>query len=153
MEEIDSVRLGGDVEVVEVAEELGRALAHTEQAAAHAAAAALAALLVHRFQHFEGRADAFAFLVEDECALFHAACGEEADVAVAGEFLRRVARGGVVLLRHGGEGGWTDAVEVVGYEGFVGDEEEEGEFFEDGNLGHAGRGDGLGVWISRKLWD
>lgn len=65
VEKIDSVRLRGDVEVVEIAEELGRALAHTEQATAHAAAAALAALLVDRFQHFEGRADAFAFLVED----------------------------------------------------------------------------------------
>jgi hypothetical protein len=37
-------------------------------------------------------------------------------------------------------GGWAaadraDDVEVVGYEGFVGDKEEEGEVFEDGDLG------------------
>lgn len=148
VEEIDGVRFGGDVEVVEVAEEFGRALAHAEQAAPHAAAAALAALLVHRFQHFEGRADTFAFLVEDERAVFHAGCGEEADVAVAGEFLGRVARRGVVLLRDGGEGGWADSVEMVGYEGFVRDEEEEGEFFEDGDLGHAGRRNSLDSFIS-----
>lgn len=63
----------------------------------------MGALLVDGFEDLEGRADAFAFLVEDEGAIFHAGGGEEADVAVAGQFLGCVSGGGGVLRGDGGE--------------------------------------------------
>ena len=103
----------------------------------------MATLLVDGFEDFEGRADAFAFLVEYEGAVFHAASGEEADIPVAGEFLGRMAGRGVVLGWDGGEGGRTDCVKMVGYQGFIGDEEEEGELFEYRDLGHPNSRDGL----------
>lgn len=42
---------------------------------------------------------------------------------------------------------------MVGYEGFVGDEEEQGEFFEDSDLANTGRGDGLVVDQFTRAWD
>jgi hypothetical protein len=93
--------------------------------------------------YLECRADAYvALLVEDERAVLHAARVEEADVAGAGQLLGRAT--GVVV------GGWdaadgADDVEVVGYEGFVGDEEEQGEVFKDGDLADLGVADNL-VW-------
>ena len=83
------------------------------------------------FEDFEDGGDALALLVEDELAVLHAAVGEEADVAGAGEFLGRAVRGGGVVCGGGGVGGGRveDGVEVVGDELFFGEEEEEGEFF------------------------
>lgn len=144
VEEVDGVRVGGDVEVVEVAEEVGGALAQAEEAGrARGGGGVGVAFVVDGLEHFEGRGDAFAFLVEDEGAVFHAPGGEEADVPRAGELLRGVAREGGGGGGHGGEGGGADGVEVVRDEGFVGDDEDEGEFFEDGDLGDAVCGDGL----------
>ena len=105
----------------------------------------MAAFLVDGLEHFEGRADAFTFFIEHEGAVFHAAGCEEADIAVAGEFLGRVACGGVVLGWDRGEGGWTDSVEMVRNQGFVGDEEEEGELFKYCDLGHPSSRDGLAI--------
>lgn len=94
---------------------------------------------------FESGGDAFAFLVEDEVAVFYAAVGEEADVAGAGELLGRSAGRGVRrVVCAGGSGRVRDnGVEVVGDERFVGDEKEEREFFEDGYLGDVACLDGL----------
>jgi hypothetical protein len=85
--------------------------------------------------YLEGGGDAVALLVKDECAILHAASGKETNVTRAGEFLWRFA--GIVIC------GWDSAnrandVEVVCDERFVGDEKEEGEFFEDGDLGDFG---------------
>lgn len=151
VEEVDGVRVGGDVEVVEVAEEVRGALAHAAEEArrARGGGGMGVAFVVDRLQDFEGRGDAFALFVEDERAVFHAAGGEEADVPGAGEFLWGVAGEGGGGGGDGGEGGRANGVKVVGDEGFVGDDEDEGEFFEDGNLGNAACGDGL-CW-SRRL--
>ena len=95
-----------------------------------------------------------------------AARGEEADVFGAGEFLGGLTAGGVGGGRGGGVvvgggvgagggGDGADDVEVIGDEGFVGDQEEEVEFFEDGDLGYAGEGDCLGGgrrWVSEWCW-
>ena len=88
-------------------------------ASEHAGGAAGArAFMVDRLEDLEDGVVAFALLIEDEGAIFHAADGEEADVFTAGEFLRgffdAVGGGGVV-----GRGGTDDVVEMVGNERFV----------------------------------
>ena len=143
MEEVDGVGLGRDIEFVKVAEVIRGALAYAQEAAA--AATTVGALLVDGFEDLEGRADAFAFLVVDEGAIFHAGCREEADVAVAGKFLGRVSGGGGVLWWDGGKGRWADGVEVVGYERFIGDEKEEGELLKNRYLCDAISQDSLGT--------
>ena len=62
--------------------------------------------------------------------------GEESNVAGARQFLRGTSGrvGGIVWRRGAGYG--ADGVEVVGYKRLIGDEEEEGEFFEYSDLGH-----------------
>ena len=105
----------------------------------------MAAFLVDRLEDFEGRADAFAFFVEHEGPVFHATSGEEADIAVAGEFLRRMAGRGIVLGWDGWEGGRTDSVKMVGYQGFIGDEEEEGELFQYRDLRHPSSRNSLAI--------
>ena len=77
--------------------------------------------------------DPVALLVEDEGAVFHAAGGEEADVAAAGELLRRPPRR-VVGRRHATHR--AHDVEVVGDERFVADEQEEHALFQHGDLGN-----------------
>lgn len=154
VEEVDGVRVGGDVEVIEVAEEVRGALAHAAEEEARRArggGGVGVALVVDGLEDFEGRGDAFALFVEDERAVFHAAGGEEADVPGAGEFLWGVAGEGGGGGGDGGEGSGADGVEVVGDEGFVGDDEDEGEFFEDSDLGDATCGDGL-CWSSRLVY-
>ena len=101
--------------------------------------------MVYGFEDLEVGGDAVAFFVEDQGPVFHASCDEEADVALPREFLRGAARGGVVAevvvggrLREGAPCDGDDGVEVVGHEGFVREDEEEGEFFEDSDLGDAG---------------
>ena len=89
VEKVDGVAFAGDVEIVKVPEKLRRALAEAEAAARRACG-----FLIHRFENLESRREAFALLVEDEGAVFHAASGEEADVARAGELLRGTAGGG-----------------------------------------------------------
>ncbi len=91
MEEIDSVCVSGDVEVVKVAEEFNGALFQAE-AVAHGVGGG-GGLLVDGLEDFEDGGDAFAFFVEDEGTVFHAAGGEEADVPGAGEFLWGVLGG------------------------------------------------------------
>ena len=141
MEKVDGVALARDVEVVEIAEEFRRALPEPEASSRRARG-----FLIHGLEHFERRGQALAFLVEDEGAVFHAAGSEEADVAGAGEFLRGAAGGGVGVCGRGwsSAGDGADGVEVIGDEGFVGKDEEEGEFFEDGDLGYAVSGNCLG---------
>ncbi len=154
VEEVDGVRVGGDVEVVEVAKELRGALAHAAEEEARRARGAdgvVVALVVDGLEDFEGRGDAFALFVEDEGAVFHAPGGEEADVAGAGEFLWGVAGEGGGGGGDGGEGGGADGVEMVGEEGFVGDDKDEGEFFEDGDLRYAACGYGL-RWDRRLVY-
>lgn len=106
--------------------------------------------MVDGLENFEDGGDAFALLVEDEGAVFHAAGGEEGDVARAREFLRRPLRlggrgprrvvvvigGGVVVRCNGGVGGdGANGIKVVCDEAFVRDEDEEGKLLEDGELG------------------
>ena len=91
MEEIDSVCVSGDVEVVKVAEEFDGALFQAETVA-HGVRGG-GGFLVDRLQDFENRGDAFALLVEDEGTVFHAASGKEADIPGAGELLRGVLGG------------------------------------------------------------
>lgn len=85
--------------------------------------------------YLEGGGDAVALFVEDEGAVFHPARCEEAYIAGAGQFLRCFA--GVIVSR-GNAADWADDVEVICDERFVGDEEEKGEFFENGDLGNFG---------------
>ena len=64
--------------------------------------------------------------------------GEKADVTGPRKLLRRAAGralGGVVLF--GRIGDWADRIEVVSYQRFIRDEDEEGKLFEDGDLGNA----------------
>ena len=91
MEEIDSVGVSGDVEVVEVAEEFDGALFQAE-AVAHGVRGG-GGFLVDGLQDFEDGGDAFALFVEDEGAVLHAASSEEADIPGAGELLRGVLGG------------------------------------------------------------
>lgn len=81
--------------------------------------------------YLECAADAVALLVDDEAPVLHPPCCEEADVARAGEFLRGTTD---VVGGRGDAVGWADDVEVVGYQRFVRDEQEEGEVFENGDL-------------------
>jgi len=53
--------------------------------------------------------------------------------------------------RPAGHAGGADGVEVVGEEGFVGDDEDEGEFFEDGDLSYPTCGYGL-CWDRRLVY-
>ena len=73
VEEVDAVAVGRDVELVVLAEELGRA-------ALEHARLLLRRLLVHGLEHLERRRQALLLLVEDERAVLHLARGEEADV-------------------------------------------------------------------------
>jgi len=90
--------------------------------------------------YLEGRGYPVSLFVEDQHAILYPSCCEEAYIAATGEFLRRtpdvVGRRRYTVYR-------TNNIEMVGYERFVGDEEEEGEIFEDGNLGYAGVVDDL----------
>ena len=90
--------------------------------------------------YLEGGGNAIALFVEDKGAVFHATRCEEADVAGAGQFLRCFA-GIIVCWRNAADRAYD--VEVVCDEGFVGDEEEQGKFFEDSDLGYFGVGDYL----------
>lgn len=104
-----------------------------------------AALAVDGLEDFEDGGDPFAFLVEDQLPVFHPALGEEADVSGSGEFLGGAlggGAGGVVVGGRGGAGG-EDGVEMVSDEGFVGENEEEGEVFENSDLGDTRGRDGL----------
>ena len=73
--------------------------------------------MVDGLEDFEDGGDAFAFFVEDEGTVFHAASGEEADIPGAGELLWGVLGGcggsGGVLGAGAGDG--ADGVEMVGY--------------------------------------
>lgn len=92
--------------------------------------------------YLEGRGYPVTLFIEDEHTILYSSRCEEAHISAAGQFLWCAS--GIV-------GGWRNAVcwtnyvEMVGYEGFVGDEEEEGEIFEDSNLGYAGIGDDLDI--------
>ena len=159
MEEVDGVGIAADIKVVEVAEcfrcrrpsagEFAVVPHRAHEAGTHGCGRGGRAdgtrALEDRFENLEDGCDTFAFLVEDQFAVFHAAVGEEADVAGAGEFLGCSVRGGGVVCRGGVVGGGRveDGVEVVGDQLFLGQEEEEGEFFQDGDLGDPRRGDGL----------
>ena len=104
-----------------------------------------AALAVDGLEDFEDGGDAFAFLVEDQLPVFHPALGEEANVSGAGEFLGGAlggGAGGIVVGGRRGAGG-EDGVEMVSDEGFVGEDEEEGEVFKNSDLGDTRGGDGL----------
>ena len=105
VEEVDSVGVAPDVEVVKFAEESGGAparrgpggLDHAAETGAHRGVVVVggggvggvgrAALAVDGLEDFEDGGDPFAFLVEDQLPVFHPALGEEADVAGSGEFL------------------------------------------------------------------
>lgn len=86
MEKIDGVCFRRNVKVVEITEELGRALADAEPAARTGRR-----FVVDGLKHLESRGNAFPFLIEDKGAVFHPAGGEEANVAVSRKFLRGAA--------------------------------------------------------------
>jgi hypothetical protein len=90
--------------------------------------------------YLEGRGYPVSLFIEDEHAILYPSRCEEAYVPAAGQFLRcasDVVRG----WRHAVY--WTNDVEMVGYESFVGDEEEKREIFEDSNLCYTGISDDL----------
>ena len=76
-EEIDALAVGGDVEVVVVAEEVGLAAEEPARAGGRGGV-----LLVDGFEDFEDGGAGLALLVEDERAVFHFADREETDVSV-----------------------------------------------------------------------
>lgn len=120
VEEVDRVCFAWDVKIVKVAEKLRGSFSNAE-----AGAGASGRLLIDGFEHFKGGGDTLAFFVEYKGTVFHAARGEEADVAVSREFLGGAAGRDVRGRRRGrvtGDG--ADRVKMIGYKGFVGDEEE-----------------------------
>lgn len=120
VKEVDSIRFAGDVKIVKVAEELRRSFSNAE-----AGPGTSGGLLIDGFKHFESGGDPFAFFVEHQSTVFHAARSEEADVTVTREFLGGAAGRDVGGRRRGRvtrDG--ADGVKMVGYERFVGDEEE-----------------------------
>lgn len=139
VKEIDSVCFAGDVKIVKIAKKLRGSFSN-----AKAGARASRGLLIDGFEHFKSRGDPFTFFVEYQGTIFHAARGEESDVAITREFLGGAAGRDVRGRRRGRvtrDG--ADGIKMVGYKGFVGDEEEQGELLEDGNLGNAIGGNGL----------
>ena len=120
VEEIDGVRFARDVKIIKVAEKLRGSFPDAEPGAG-----ASGRFLIDRFEHFESRGDALAFFVEYQGTVFHAACGEEADIAVTRELLRSTSRRDVGDRRRGRvTGGGANRVKMIGDERFVGDEEE-----------------------------
>lgn len=127
VEQVDCVAVGGDVELVVFAEELGAA-------GLPDAGLLFCRFLVDGLEDFEGRGEPFALLVEDQCAVFHRACCEKSNIASAGQLLWRTTSG-VVGGRHATDR--TDSVEVVRDERFVGDEQHQAELLENGDLCHS----------------
>ena len=84
--------------------------------------------------YLEGRRYSVTLFIEDEHAILYSSRCEEAYVPAAGQFLWCASN---VVGRRRNTVYWTNDVEVIGYEGFVGDEEEKGEIFENSNLGYA----------------
>lgn len=139
LKEIDSVCFAGDVKIVEIAKKL-----RVPFSKAKAGARADRGLLIDGFEHFKSRVDPFTFFVDYQGTIFHATRGKESDVAITREFLGGAAGRDVRGRRRGRvtrDG--ADGIKVVGYKGFVGDEEEQGEFLEDSDLGDAIGGNGL----------
>ena len=120
VKEIDSIRFAGYVKIVKIAEELRCSFSNAE-----AGARTSGGLLIDGFQHFEGGGDSLTFFLEHQGTVYHAARSEEADVTVTRELLGGAAGRDVGCRRRGhvtGDG--ADGIKMVGYERFVGDEEE-----------------------------
>ena len=114
MEEINTVAFHGDIELVELAEELS--CAATCLGSPEEFRFFLRGLLEDRLQHLEcgrrGGCDVSAPFVEDECAILHPRRGEERDFAGAGDLLWSAARR--VVLRCWEVGDGDDGIEVIG---------------------------------------
>jgi hypothetical protein len=98
--------------------------------------------------YLERRAYSISLLVHDERPILHFTCGEKANIAASRQLLRCASR--VVVSRNNTANG-ADNVEMVSYEGFIGDEEEEAEVLEDGDLCHLEVGDYLTALLDLNL--